>query len=226
MADGEAIRAAGGRALLCATAITIQTTARVRGFHPLPPEVIEAQALALAEEEGGIAAVKLGMLGSAAAAAVASRLLEHPALASLPWVIDPVLRSSSGAALIEGGAAAYAPLLRRGVILTPNVLEAAALVGRPEARDADELRRCAEALLEAGVEAVVATGGHLPDAPVDWVVSRSGAYRLEGARRGAGRRGTGCRFASFLAARLGAGEPLDAAAGRAKAWVAAYLEEG
>lgn len=232
-ADGEAILAAQGRPLLCATAITAQSTSRVHSYYPVPAEAIEAQVLALLKDEKEpIAAVKVGMIGSAAAVAVLERLMGHASLAAVPWVIDPVLRSSSGAALVEGGARAYEPLLRRAPLITPNVNEALELgqladAGRvaPQPSD-DELVQSARQLLVMGAGAVLLKGGHLEGAPVDRLLTSSGIERLEGGRIPGTRRGTGCRLASFLAARLAAGDPLLDAAREAKAYVASYLRGG
>ncbi|HEY0839372.1 MAG TPA: hydroxymethylpyrimidine/phosphomethylpyrimidine kinase [Vulgatibacter sp.] len=222
-ADGLAIRAAGGRPLLCSTALTVQSTKKVRSFEAVDPAHVEAQVLALLEDEAEIGAVKLGMLGSRAVAATIADLRRHSALASVPWVIDPVLFSSSGAPLVEGGAAAYEGLLR-GAIVTPNAPEAAALAGTEVPRREEELLRCARAILGEGARAVIAKGGHLDDEPTDWVVTEEGATRLAGVRRAGSKRGTGCRFASYLATWLAAGDSLQVAAAGAKAYVAAYLD--
>lgn len=221
-ADGLAIRAAGASPLLCAAALTNQSTLRVHSWHPVPPDEVEAQARALLDDERGIRAVKVGMLGEAAGAV--ARLRDRPELQGVAWVIDPVLASSSGASLVKGGVAAYDALLE-GAIVTPNAAEAAALSGRPVPRDEDDLLRCAEAILSRGAGAVIAKGGHLEGAPTDWLVTRNGATRLLGERRGRGKRGTGCRLASFLAGRIANGAGLAAAASEAKAWVASYLDE-
>jgi len=226
LADAEAIRAAGCRPLCCASALTIQTTRAVRGFRPVEAEVVVAQVEALAEEEGPIGAVKLGMLGTPAVAAALARLREHPALRDAAWVIDPVIRASSGAALIEGGGAAYGPLLRAGAVLTPNLSEAAELTGSTPIGGEAEMERAGAALLAAGARAVLVKGGHLEGEPLDLVVAREGTHPLRGRRRPGSRRGTGCRLASFLAARLAAGEGLIPAAAAAKGYVAAYLDAG
>lgn len=221
LADGEAIRAAGARPLLCATALTFQSMRRVHGWHAVSPAHVEAQALALLEDEPGIRAVKIGMLGAAAASV--ARLRESPGLRGVAWVIDPVLASSSGAPLVEGGARAYDDLLR-GAVVTPNADEAAALSGLPVPTNEDELLRCAEAIVGRGARAVIAKGGHLAAEPTDWVVTPEGASRLPGERRPGSKRGTGCRLASFLAARLAAGDALPVAAAAAKGFVAGYLD--
>lgn len=222
-ADGLAIRAAGGKPLLCATAVTAQSTQRVRSIFALDPGEVEAQVLALLDDEAGIGAVKVGMLGSPAVAEAIAGLRRNPALASLPWVIDPVLFSTSGAPLVEGGAAIYDGLLP-GAVVTPNAPEAAALAGMDVPRSETELLRCAETILAKGAHAVIAKGGHLDAEPTDWVVAAAGATRLAGERRPGSKRGTGCRFASYLATWLAAGDPLQVAAAGAKAFVAAYLD--
>ena len=224
LADAEAIRAAGGRPLCCASALTIQPTRAVRGFHAVEAAVVAAQVEALAEEEGPIGAVKLGMLGSAAVVEVLAKLRDHPALRGAAWVIDPVIRSSSGAALIEDGGAAYGPLLRAGAILTPNLAEAAELAGLPPIRGAAEMERAGVVLLARGAVAVVAKGGPREGEPRDLVVTGEGVHPLRGKRRPGTRRGTGCRLAAFLASRLAVGEALTPAAEAAKRHVAAYLD--
>lgn len=223
LADADAIRDAGARPLLCASALTIQTTRAVRGWHPVPPEVVAAQVLALAEEEGPIGAVKLGMLGAAALARELATLRSHPSLRDAAWVIDPVIRSSSGAELIEGGAATYAALIEDAFV-TPNLAEAAALTGGEIAASEEEMARAAEVLLARGARAVLVKGGHLDGEPLDLLVTRAERVALRGRRRPGTKRGTGCRLASWLAGGLARGlSPVEAAAG-AKRFVASYLD--
>lgn len=224
LADAEAIRAAGARPLACAAAITVQTTRAVRGFSALNPDLVAAQVVALAEEEGPIGAVKLGMLGSAGVASALAGLRRHPGLREAVWVVNPVLRSSSGANLIEGGAAAYGPLLAAGAIFTPNLAEVAALTGSAAPQGPEEMEAAGRRLLEMGAQAALVKGGHLAGEPLDLLVSPAGVVALRGRRRQGTRRGTGCRLASFLAARLAVGDRLPDAARGAKDFVAAYLE--
>lgn len=225
LADAEAIRDAGARPFCCAAAITIQTTRAVRGWHALPVEVVRDQVVALAEEEA-IGAVKLGMLGRSEIALALVKLREHPRLRDLPWVVDPVLASSSGAGLIDGGAGAYGPLLASGAIFTPNLGEAAALASTALPAGREEMEGAGRRLLAMGAEAALVKGGHLEGEPLDLVVEASGVHRLGGRRRPGTKRGTGCRLASHLAARLALGSDLRGAAEAAKAYVASYLDEG
>lgn len=214
LADVASVLAGGAEPLGCATALTIQTTRAVRGWAPVDPEVLRAQLVALVEEEP-IHAVKLGMLGEAAP--VVAWLRRE--LAAIPWVIDPVIRSSSGAELVRGGASAYDGLLA-GAVVTPNLAEATLLTGALEG----ETERAAAILLDRGARAALVKGGHLEGEPLDLLAEREGTTLLRGVRRPGTRRGTGCRLASFLAARLACGDSLPAAAAAAKAHVAAYLD--
>lgn len=224
LADAEAIRAAGARPLACASAITVQTTRAVRGFQALEPALVRAQVEALAEEDGPIGAVKLGMLASPATAAALAELRGHPGLRDATWVIDPVLRSSSGAELLAGGAAGYAPLLE-GAVITPNLDEVAQLLDVPVPRTEAEMEAAGRALLAKGAAAALVKGGHLEGEPVDLLVEPVRTHVLRGRRRPGTRRGTGCRLASHLAAQLARGADLPVAAAKAKAFVAAYLDE-
>ncbi len=225
LADADAIRAAGARPLLCAAATTIQTSKSLRGHHSIPAEVLERQILALAEEEG-VSAVKLGMLGSAENLRTLGALLEREPFSRLPWVIDPVLRATSGPSLYEGSVEAYRRLFRRNVVLTPNLAEAGALADRPPPGNEDEMRGVGQILLELGAGAVVVKGGHLEGEALDLLCLPGGVRRFLAPRLSVDRRGTGCRLASFLAARLALGDPLEEGLRKAKEAVRHYLVEG
>ncbi|WP_424944840.1 bifunctional hydroxymethylpyrimidine kinase/phosphomethylpyrimidine kinase, partial [Aliiroseovarius crassostreae] len=115
------------------TAVTAQTDQAVTALHPVPPEVVAAQIKA-ARTHSDIAAIKIGMLGSAEVAEVVGRVLVG---SKLPLVIDPVLRASSGGRLSEGS---HLPALFSGAdLLTPNLPEAAVLTGLPEAVTPQEI---------------------------------------------------------------------------------------
>ncbi len=222
LADAEAAIAAGARPLCAATAATVQTTRGVRRIAPLPAKLVCDQVAALLEDEAP-SAVKLGMLGDPAIARALTPLLRE---AGLPLVVDPVVRSTSGATLLFGEAlAGYRPLLSLGPVLTPNLPEAAILLGEPEARDRASMERQARALLGLGATAVVLKGGHLGGVRAPDLLIEGGAPPrwLDGARLRRRARGTGCRFASALAARLGHGDGLAEASRFAKRLVRGYL---
>jgi len=107
-------------------------------------------------------------------------------------------------------------------VITPNLPEAADLLGLPEALSRPEMQAQAHALLALGAQAVLLKGGHLPgeDCP-DLLVSASGQTWLQGPRHATRKtHGTGCTLSSALATFLGHGLPLPEAAARAKTYVA------
>jgi hydroxymethylpyrimidine/phosphomethylpyrimidine kinase len=224
LADAEAVRAAGARPLCVATALTAQTTRRMHGFQPLAPALAIQTAEALIEEEP-VRAIKVGMVGTAAMARAIAELLER---ARLPAVVDPVLASSSGAVLFQGGALvarqAHAALWPLAVI-TPNAPEARALLDLPdEPRDVASLERAARELVRRGAKAALVKGGHAEGADaVDVLCSTEGCEHLASPRMANTARGTGCRLASALAAGLALGKPLPDAARAAKRLVLEYL---
>ena len=233
LADAEAVRAAGGRPLCVATALTVQTHARARAFQPCAPAFLLESARALLEEED-VRAVKIGMLGTPQMARAIGDLLAE--FADLPAVLDPVVAASSGALLFKGtpGDARLAVVgLWPRALVTPNLPEACLLLGLPPPgpeAGAEEQETLARALLEAGAKACVVKGGHAHGAEaVDVLATQRGGVithgRLAGPRLAGTARGTGCRFASALATGLARREdPLQAALG-AKRIVAAYLRE-
>jgi len=209
----------------CVTAVTVQTDAQLREIHVVPPALVRAQ-IAAALEGGAIGAVKIGMLASAATVQAVAEALPHT---SLPIVLDPVLAASSGGALLdpEGSALLRHLLIPRVALLTPNLPEAAALLGEPvalgEAAQLAQLR----ALVALGAGAVLLKGGHAP-APADVVIDRllvagGEVIPLRVARVPAQRRGTGCSASSAIAAHLAAGRPVLEACRAAQAYVAAAL---
>ncbi|HEV2227347.1 MAG TPA: bifunctional hydroxymethylpyrimidine kinase/phosphomethylpyrimidine kinase [Steroidobacteraceae bacterium] len=216
----------GVEALPAVTAVTAQTDREVAAVELLPPELVQAQiAAALATRRAG--AVKIGMLGSRAiVAAVAAAI---PPRELVPLVLDPVLAATSGGALLDaaGCAALGALLLPRTTLLTPNIAEAAALLGVAPAASAAQIIEQGRALCLRGAAAVLMKGGHASGAlATDWLVAADGAvHELTAPRLQAVRRGTGCALASAIAAGLAARLPLAAACQRAKAHVTGLLRQ-
>lgn len=232
-ADRAAARRFGVEAECVVTAWTEQDGEHVRAVEPRPvDDWLEDARYALASPIG---ALKSGLLPGAAAVRALATLIDELAHArAVPVVIDPVLAASGGEVFLDdaGIAALQAALLPRRVILTPNLPEAARLTGfelehlqaRLEVRES-----AARALLERGCHAVVLKGGHAADAPVRDLVLERGCDpvwlehpRIPGARL----HGSGCRFASALAAQLARSIPLDQAARAAGAWLTELLRTG
>ena len=214
-ADIKTVTALGGYAATAITAITVQNTLGVSGVHPIPAEVVEAQAAAVLDDIGADA-LKTGMLGDTAMVEAAARVLDRAA--GIPAVVDPVITAKGGAALLasEAVAAVRALLVPRAVLLTPNAPEAEALTGLPVATT-DDLRRAGEALLKAGAAAVLMKGGHVPgERVIDVLVTPSGETLFEGERLETRHtHGTGCTLASACATGLAQGLRLEDAVARA-----------
>lgn len=220
-ADIKTAAAHGCYAYTCITALTVQSTQAVRRVEPVGPKII-ADTLNELSGDSNFAAVRIGMLGSAQAARAVAAFLEtnHPPNV----VLDPVVRSSSGAELLEpaGLEILISRLLPLADVVTPNLDEAAALTGI-DCRDLEDMRRAAEKLAQTGVRAVVVTGGHL-DSPVDllWYGGLEREYR--GAKIASrSTHGTGCAFAMALACRMALGNTLTEAVGLAKTYVASAI---
>lgn len=214
-ADIKTVTALGGYAAAAITALTVQNTRGVSSVHPIAPDVIRGQIMAVLEDIGADA-IKIGMIGeSGAAKAIAEVLREN---AAIPVVLDPVLIATSGDALAGEGVAGLilrdlAPL---ATIMTPNADEAAALTGLP-VDSADDLVPAGEALLRAGAKAALVKGGHLKgDVVTDALVTSDGAELFRNPRIGtAPLHGTGCTLASAIATGIAKGLDLQTATARA-----------
>jgi hydroxymethylpyrimidine/phosphomethylpyrimidine kinase len=218
-ADIKTVTALGGYAATAVTALTVQNTLGVSGVHPVPPEVVEAQARAVLDDIGADA-IKTGMLGDAVMVeTVAGILASSP---GVPAVIDPVMVAKGGQALLPGSAvsAVRALLVPRAALLTPNAPEAEALTGETVATT-DDLRRAGEALLTAGARAVLMKGGHISgERVIDILMTSAGETVFETERIDSRHtHGTGCTLASACAAGLAQGLTLSDAVARAWAYV-------
>lgn len=215
--DVETASAFGLRSCVAVTAVTVQTHARVERIEQMPPELV-AEQMRAAFAANPVAAVKIGMLGTAATIDTVASVLASSL--PVPVVLDPVLASTSGRALLADSAVhtlkrKLLPLCR---LVTPNLPELALLAGRPVAVSDRETVRQAEMLLATGVQAVLAKGGHAEgDRSTDLLVTADGTEHAFDAPRLAGTmRGTGCMLASAIAAHLALGETLEHSIARAK----------
>jgi len=215
-ADLKTFAALGAYGASVITAVTAQNTLGVTAIHPVPAEIVAAQLDAVLADLP-VAAVKVGMIGDPAVAAlIAGRAASLPHL-----VIDPVLVATSGARLAN--VASVEPLLPYAAVLTPNRQEAGALLGRP-VETAEEMAEAAKWLAAAGPGAVVVTGSELA---VDVLHHDGRTETLRGAPVAtANNHGSGCTFSSAIAVRLAAGDPVPAAVRAAKRYVTAALAGG
>lgn len=214
-ADIKTITALGGYAATAITAVTVQNTLGVTGVHPIPLDVIAAQARAVLDDIGADA-IKTGMLGDVGVVETVAAAIDHAG--GVPVVVDPVMIAKGGAALLAEAAigAVKTLMIPRAALLTPNAPEAAALTGLT-VETTDDLRRAGEALLTLGAKAVLMKGGHIDgERVVDVLMTADGETTFEGERiETRHTHGTGCTLASACATGLAQGLSLNAAVARA-----------
>jgi hydroxymethylpyrimidine/phosphomethylpyrimidine kinase len=202
------------------TALTAQNTRGVSAVEAISPDFIVAQMEAVLCDLD-VGAVKTGMLANAPIVeAVAARLGQGP---RLPLVVDPVMVATSGDVLLEPAAieAVRVRLTPLATLLTPNIAEAAQLLGTKEAASEEDALAQAEALYELGCKAVLLKGGHGPgDQAVDILCDASGIERFARPKVATPHtHGTGCTLSAAIAALLARGAKLPDAVRRAKDYV-------
>lgn len=221
-ADLKTFAAFGVYGASAIAAITVQNTLGVEAVAPLSADLVTSQIEAIAGDLS-IDATKIGMLATAAIVeAVAAAIAEL----DLPLVVvDPVLVSTSGERLLDadGVQAMITELLPRARVVTPNVPEAEALSGR-RISSADDAREAARAIQEMGAAAVIITGGHPTghqgSEVVDLLFDGHAFHEFRAARIDSlHTHGTGCTYASAVAAGLALGQTLADAALRAQKYV-------
>lgn len=223
-ADIKTIAAHGCYGVTCVTALTVQSTRGVNRIDTSECRTI-TETLEQLMDDLDIAAVKIGMLGSAEVAkSVAAFLKRYP----LPFVVlDPVVRSSSGAELIsaEGVQVMKDRIIGRACVITPNIDEAAMLTGL-NVSSMEEMQAAALRLHEMGARNVIITGGHM-DPPNDLISGKDGTTTVLSGCKIPGRstHGTGCAFSTALACNLALGHNLLNAAKAAKSYVEAALRK-
>ncbi len=220
-ADIKSMEANGVFATSALTAVTAQNTETVAESHDLSPSLVEAQIDAVAEDVD-VRAAKTGMLSAPPIIeAVADCVTRHDLQ---PLVVDPVMISKTGFKLLKDEAidTLLDELLPLATVITPNVHEASHLTEVDDIETADDLQAAAEALYEKGPDAVLAKGGHLPgeEEAVDVLVDGSTVRTYAAPRVDTPHtHGTGCTYASAIAANLAKGHDLPTAVDRAKRYV-------
>jgi hydroxymethylpyrimidine/phosphomethylpyrimidine kinase len=231
-ADIKTIAAHGCYGVACITALTVQSTAGVRGVHPVPPELVTDTLCELVADVN-IAAVHIGMLGTGnVVKAVSDLLANRTGKAKLPNVVlDPILKASLGADLLDaaGVKLLMEKLISLADVVTPNLDEAATLTGL-KVTDIEEMKAAAAKLHELGCPAVVVTGGHLEKATdlLSLKTAQGIEYEVFKAerQRSNSTHGTGCAFSTAMACHLALGRGLAEAALLAKTYVTAAISYG
>lgn len=219
-ADLKTFEAHGVFGMSVLTAVTAQNSHAVTAIHGIPVEVVAAQIDAVAEDFP-VGAVKTGMLASPEIVEVVTAGIEQHGLG--PVVVDPVMVSKSGDALLapEAVSALANRLIPLAAVVTPNAHEAARLAGF-DVRTLDDARRAAAAILRLGPGAVLVKGGHLDGEAeaVDVLVWADGEAVFRESRIDTPHtHGTGCTYASAIAANLARGLPLADAVQRARSYL-------
>ena len=222
-ADLKTFSALGVYGATVITALTAQNTGGVFAIHDVPSDFIAAQINAVFTDLD-VQAVKIGMLGNAPTIEVVGAALDRFRARNV--VLDPVLVASSGERLLRQDALSdLRDLISRVDVLTPNLAEAAELLGTTPARDENDMRVQAQKLLTLGAGAVLIKGGH-GEGPesVDFLVEDDTCLRLVAPRLVVkNSHGTGCTLSSAIAAGLAKGLALAEAAQQAKSYVSAAL---
>ncbi len=223
-ADLKAFSANGVYGASVITALTAQNTRGVDAIHDVPPAFIAAQMDSVFSDLR-IDTVKIGMLSQVAVIETVANGLDRHGATTI--VLDPVMVATSGDRLLADAAieALKSVLIPRALLITPNLHEAAALLGTSMAGDETAMARQAEALLRLGPRAVLVKGGHGTSAEaVDLLLTGEGLTRLAAPRLPTrNTHGTGCTLSSAIAAHLALGKPLQDAVRAAKAYVSAAI---
>ena len=226
-ADLKTFAALGCYGMTAITALTAQNTLGVSAIHGVPADMLKAQLSAVLDDIG-VDAVKIGMLHAPEIVRTVAWALRHYPVQRV--VLDPVMVATSGDRLIapETVQVLVDELFPLATVITPNLDEAALLLGRPIGH-AEELEGAARELLAMGARAVLLKGGHLPgDEVTDLLVTGTGvAQRLSSSRiESRNTHGTGCTLSSAIAAHLAQGEPLERAVSLARAFILQAIAQG
>ena len=217
-ADLKTFAALGVYGTVTLTAITAQNTVGVSGVHEIPTDMIVAQMDAVMGDIGADA-VKTGMLSSQEIVEVVASQIQRHGIRSL--VVDPVMVAKSGDSLLRDDAvdAVRTRLVPLSAVVTPNIPEAEALTGMTIESD-DDVREAARRIVGMGARSVVVKGGHR-EGPATDVLYDGSSFREYSAPRidTVNTHGTGCTFASAVAAGLAQGKSVEEAVGQAKEYV-------
>jgi hydroxymethylpyrimidine/phosphomethylpyrimidine kinase len=223
-ADLKTFMALGVHGAVALTALTAQDTCGISSVHEVPPVFIREQIVRVAGDLG-VDAVKTGMLGSEAAVRTVAAAVESLRIG--PLVVDPVMAATTGWTLLPPAAvtALVECLLPLAAVITPNLVEAGALLGRAVSSRSD-MRSAAADLRALGAGAVLVTGGHLEGDPVDVLDDGEEVVELPATRLPGGTHGSGCTLSAAVAALLARGAPVNGAVRQAKRFVTEAIRCG
>jgi len=224
-ADLKSFQHFGVFGLTAVSCVVAETSREVGSVHPVPPEVLGEQ-ISMLLRSFPVAAVKTGMLFSAAHVEASCRAI---AATEAPVVVDPVMIASTGDPLIEPDAVAFYRrlLLPRAALITPNLDEAAHLLGEP-IRTRGEMSQAARRLAEEFGVPVLLKGGHLAgNECADLLLENRAEHWFAASRiESETSHGTGCTFSAAITAQLALGKALPEAVGVAKEFLGRALASG
>jgi len=204
--------------------LTAQNTCGVRRSVPVASELLREQ-LAAVFDDAVPHAIKAGALGGAPQVEAVADALDRPDVLGVMLVLDPVCVSKSGAVLLDeaGRALLIERLLPRTSLVTPNLDEAALLLGR-SVRTPREIAAAGEAFIALGARAALIKGGHREGDPIDALFTDQGVTELPGRRiETPHTHGVGCSLSAAITAGLARGDALDVSCRRAKVWLSAAI---
>lgn len=219
-ADLKAFSANGVFGASVITAITAQNTKMVSAVHEVPAEIVGAQLEAVLDDLD-VKAIKIGMLFSSETIDIVSEILKNT---KIPIVLDPVMIAKSGDKLLQDAAikTMIEKLFPLANLLTPNLPEAAVLLGSKVAQNTDEMQLQAAVLLTMGAKAILLKGGHgKGDICTDLLISKDGETLELNAPRidTKNTHGTGCTYSAAIAANLAKGANLLDSVGNAHGYL-------
>jgi hydroxymethylpyrimidine/phosphomethylpyrimidine kinase len=226
-ADLKTFMAFGVYGMSAITALTAQNTIGVQGIFEIPPDFIYQQIRSVMTDIGADA-VKTGMLASAEIVATVSRAVNDFRISNL--VVDPVMVAKSGDALLTETAqrSIWESLIPQALVITPNIFEAEVLLKR-EIKNLDDMYEAARDLKKSGCQWVVLKGGHLTieEQAIDVAFDGQNFHLLKSPRLDSRHtHGTGCTFASAIAAGLAKGYEVLEAIRQAKKYITRAIKEG
>ena len=224
-ADLKTITVLGAYGMSAITALTAQNTVGVKGVYPVPVEFIRLQMEAVLSDIGADAA-KTGMLATPEIVEAVAEELKRFKVDLL--VVDPVMVAKSGDALLaeEARATLKKILLPLATLVTPNLPEASVLTGFP-VHDLESMKEAARAIRDMGPRYVLIKGGHLEKEALDVLFDGEKFQAYEAPRlSNRNTQGTGCTFASAIAAGLAKGLSVPDAVKRAKEYITEAIRSG
>ena len=224
-ADLKAITLLGSYGMSVITALTAQNTVGVQGIHEIPARFVGRQIDSVLSDIGADA-IKTGMLTNKEIVEIVSKKIRQYQIKMV--VVDPVMVSKSGAALLQRDArdALIRKLIPLAWVVTPNLMEASALTGL-KVNSLEGMKKAAHLIYKLGAKYVVVKGGHLKGMPVDVLYDGNIFNEIEGPRiESKNTHGTGCTFASAVATLLARGDDVPEAVRKAKAFVTMAIESG